>query len=100
MKWPVGWRIWMSKTIEVDCSAWLTSKGVEVSCYIGDACEPIVESTESFEDLIEKELYAHTIMSTGKFSPTQIDSVHEFLDTLKRSVEYTEKRIKELTPDD
>ena len=89
----------MSKTIEVDCSAWLTSKGVEVSCYFGDACEPFIETTESFEDLIEKELYAYTLLGTGKFSPAEIDSAHELLDTLKRAVEYAEKRIKELTDD-
>lgn len=85
-----------SKTIEVDCSAWLTSKGAEVSCYFGDACEPFFEDSESFEDLIDKELFSHTV--NGVLPPREIDSAHEFLESLKGAVEYTEKRIKELTP--
>lgn len=86
----------MSKTVDVDCSAWLSVDGVETSCYFGDACEPFVVSTESLEDLIDKELFAHTV--NGVLPPREIDSAHEFLESLKGAVEYTEKRIKELTP--
>lgn len=86
----------MSNTIEVDCSAWLTAQGVETSCYFGDACEPFVASTESLEDLIDKELFAHTV--NGVISARELDSVHEFLTTLMNACKYAEKRIKELSP--
>jgi len=88
----------MSKTVDVDCSAWLSVDGVETSCYFGDACEPFVVSTESLEDLIDKELFAHTV--NGVLPPREIDSVHEFLTTLLNACKYAEKRIKELTPSD
>jgi len=86
------------KTIPVDCGAWITAQGVEVYCYFGNSCEPFVTTTETFEDLIDKELEAHTVR--GVFPPRDLDSVHELLESLKGAVEYAEKRIKELTPSD
>ena len=47
--------------IEIDAGSWLDATGVETTVYLGDACEPCYVNKESFEELIDKELEAHTV---------------------------------------
>jgi hypothetical protein len=55
---------WKSNTtqLEIDTSAYIDERGVEVSVYIGaNACEPSIETVFDFEKLIENHFESYTI---------------------------------------
>jgi hypothetical protein len=55
---------WKSNTtqFEIDTSAYIGERGVEVSVYIGaDTCEPSIETVFDFENLIENHFESYTI---------------------------------------
>jgi hypothetical protein len=48
--------------LEIDTSAYIDERGVEVSVYIGaNACEPSIETVFDFEKLIENHFESYTI---------------------------------------
>jgi len=89
--------------IEIDASPWLDAEGnIEISVYLGeDACEPCYEQKVSLVDLIDKELYAYTVLyESPVIANHHFEDVESLLRNLKNAYEYAEKRAKEMGYDD
>jgi len=79
----------MKMKIEIDSSAWFTEKGVEVTTFIGNCDEPVVEITELYKDLIDKELDAH------RFPDGTIDErAEDFVLALESAAAYARKELE------
>ena len=91
--------------IEIDAGAWLDATGVETVVYLGDACEPCYTNKESYVELINRELEAHTVggklIRDGRFDKTtgrfdNIASAEAFVEILEGAAEYARNRFEEL----
>lgn len=84
--------------IEIDAGSWLDATGVETTVYLGDTCEPCYVNKESFEELIDKELEAHTVHGklTNEYGHDNIGSAEESVIALEQAAVYARKRFEEL----
>jgi hypothetical protein len=84
--------------IEIDAGSWLDATGVETTVYLGDTCEPCYTNKESFEELIDKELEAHTVRGklTNEYGHDNIGSAEESVIALEQAAVYARKRFEEL----
>jgi hypothetical protein len=84
--------------IEIDAGSWLDATGVETTVYLGDTCEPCYTNKESFEELIDKELEAHTVHGklTNEYGHDNIGSAEESVIALEQAAVYARKRFEEL----
>ena len=84
--------------IEIDAGAWLDATGVETVVYLGDACEPCYTKKESYVELIDMELAAHTV--GGKLTRDSlfdnIAKAEAFVEILEGAAEYARNRFEEL----
>lgn len=86
----------MSETafIELETSPWMDSNGITTSVFIGDACDPCYESVHTYQELIEKELQAHTVY--GKLINDNIGYAEELVIALEEAAAYARARFLEL----
>lgn len=83
--------------IEIDASSWMDAEGVLTSVWIGDACEPCYENRVSYEELVDKELEAHTVFGklTNEYGHDNIGSAEQFVIALEEAA----KRARALFED-
>ena len=79
-------------TIEIDISPWLDEEGLNISLFLGDSDVP-TETQFSLEELIDKEIEAHTV--AGKLLDP--DELNCFVKSLRKAFKYAKKRVKELS---
>jgi Fe-S cluster biogenesis protein NfuA len=83
--------------VEIDAAPWITQDGfVEVSVYLGDACEPCYIEKKSLKELIDQELNSYTIPGSDQIVPNHFEDVEELLKNLKDAYKYAKKRAKEM----
>ena len=89
----------MSKSfVEIDASPWLNANGtISTDVFFGETCEPAYTKSLTFEDLIDKELESFIIAATGKIAEHHTDQAKELIESLKRAVEFAERRVEELS---
>ena len=80
--------------IEVQPDTWMSCEGIETSVSIGKTDEPQIETLESYETLINKQLESYIF--DGKIAQIHQDEAAAFIAELKKMYEYAEKRAKEL----
>lgn len=84
--------------IEIDAGAWLDATGVETTVYLGDASDPVYIKKETYEELIDLELNAHTV--SGKLTRDKyfdnIAKAEDFVCILEEAAKYARKRFEEL----
>ena len=84
--------------IEIDASPWMDVDGVSTAVWIGDACEPCYENKQTYEELIDKELEAHTVRGklTNEYGHNNIDSAERFVIAMEACAKYARRRFEEL----
>ena len=84
--------------IEIDASPWMDAEGVMSSVWLGDACEPCYENKQSYEELINKELEAHTVHGklTNEYGCDNIGEAEKFVLALEQATTYARRRFEEL----
>ena len=84
--------------IEIDASPWMDAGGVDTTVYIGDTDEPAYSEVTSFEDLVDKELQAHTVHGklTNEYGHDNITPAEEFVVALEQTALYARKRFEDL----
>lgn len=84
--------------IEIDASPWMDAKGVTTSVFMGDAGEPCYENLYTYEELIDKELYANTVYGvlTNKYGHDSIDVAEAFVVALEQAAKYARERFESL----
>ena len=84
--------------IEIDAGAWLYASGIETAVYIGDGCEPCYINKETYEELIDKELEAHTVHGklTNEYGHDNIGAAEDFVVGLENAATYARERFEEL----
>ena len=85
----------MKAEIEVDMYIELEPEGVTRSLYLGDACEPTFTSTESWEEIIERNIEYYLIPGSNKIHDTDLKQLEALAKGLKQAAKKFEKRIKE-----
>ena len=78
--------------LDIDAGAWLDKEGCVTTVFIGDACEPVVEISTTWEELVDQEYEAHKIGDTNRLHP----DAKEFLDAITKAAEYARMRYAEL----
>jgi hypothetical protein len=71
-------------TVELDTSAWIDEDGLGVCVYVGEGCEPVVETTFDFETLVENHFEGYTI--NDKIRPMDFADV----EIIEQDMEYME----------
>ena len=84
--------------IEIDASPWMDETGVLTSVWIGDTCEECFEQLSTYEELVDKQLEAHTVY--GKLTGDNADIAELFVKKLEEVVVYARQRFEELKEDD
>lgn len=69
--------------IEIDASPWMDADGVDTCVFIGDGCAPVYSSKVSYEELVDKELEAHTVR--GRLTGHNIDEAEKFVVALEEA---------------
>jgi hypothetical protein len=84
--------------IEIDASPWMDANGVLTSVWFGDACEPCYEKLETYEELIKKELEAHTVHGrlTNEYGHDNIGDAEKFVIALEEAAVLARARFEEL----
>ena len=84
--------------IEIDASPWMDAEGVMTSVWIGDACEPCYENRVSYEELVDKELEAHTVYGklTNEYGHDNIGSAEKFVIALEEAAVRARTLFEEL----
>ena len=84
--------------IEIDASPWMDAEGVLTSVWIGDACEPCYEKRVSYEELVDKELEAHTVFGklTNEYGNDNIGSAEKFVIALEEAAVRARTLFEEL----
>jgi hypothetical protein len=94
------WRLEMSEKvyIEIDAGTWLDATGVETTVYLGDACDPCYTKKESYVELINRELEAHTVHGklTNVYGHDNIGAAENFVLALEQAATYAYERFQEL----
>lgn len=86
----------MSKSyIEIDADSWADASGIETTVFIGDSCEPCFVHFDSYEELVDKELNAHTV--AGKLSGSNLEKAEGLVVALEEAAVYARKRVEELS---
>lgn len=80
--------------IEIDAGSWLDSTGVETTVFLGDACDPCYTNKQSLEELIDRELEAHTVR--GKIPDKELESAKQFVEYLIQASIYARYKLDEL----
>jgi len=80
--------------IEIDASSWMDEDGIFTSVWLGDTCEPSYEARKSYEELVDQELYSHTVRD--KLIDKNIDEAEKFVFALEKLAVYARKRFEEL----
>jgi len=80
--------------IEIDASPWMDADGVEVCVYIGETCEPNYSVKVTYDELIDKELDAHTVRGrlTNEYGCDNIGEAEKFVVALETAA----KRAREV----
>ena len=88
--------------IQIDASAWIDAEGVLTSVWLGETCEPCYEERVSFEELIGKELEAHTVRGrlTNEYGHDNIGSAEKFVIALEEAAVRARTLFEELQDDD
>lgn len=87
----------MSKSfIQIDADSWMDANGIETTVFLGgNVSEPCFIHIDSYEDLIDRELEAHTF--SGKLSGTNLKKAKDFVIALEKAAEYARKTVEELS---
>ena len=78
--------------IEVQPATWMSCEGVETSVSGGNTDEPQIETTETYETLIDKQLESYIF--DGKIAALHHDETAAFIAKLKSMYEYAEQQAK------
>lgn len=84
--------------IEIDASPWMDETGVLTSVWLGDACEECFEQLSTYEELVDKQLEAHTVRD--KLFEDNADMAELFVKKLEEVAVYARKRFEELKEDE
>ena len=87
---------WKSNTtqLEIDTSAYIDERGVEVSVYIGaNACEPSIETVFDFEKLIENHFESYTI--GDMIRPIDIPDAELLIIKLEQMAKYARNMLQD-----
>ena len=79
-------------TVEFDVSPWLDEEGFTVCLFAGEL-DAALGVNFSLEELIDKELEAHTING----ALVEPEPAKRFVKSLRKAFKYAEKRVKELS---
>ena len=85
----------MKAEIEVDMYVELQPEGFTRSLYIGDDCEPTFSVTDSWEEVIERNIEYYLIPGSNKIDDADLKQLEALVKGLKTCVKKFEKRIKE-----
>ena len=91
---------WNNNTaqLEIDTSAHIDERGVEVSVYIGaNACEPSIETVFDFEKLIENHFESYTI--GDMIRPIDIPDAERLVIKLEQMALYARNMLIDITQD-
>jgi hypothetical protein len=95
MKWPVGWRIWMTNVaLRVDVDTEIYPTGLKTLVYIGDTDAPQVDSTESWEEIIPRTVQYFT--TKGKIAECHRDEIDTLISGLRNALELFESTVEEV----
>lgn len=82
-------------TIELDTSAYIDEKGVGVCVWVGEGCDPVVETTFDFETLIENHFEGYTI--NDKIRPMDFAEIEETVIKLEQMAKYARNMLEDYT---
>jgi len=82
-------------TVELDTSAWIDEDGVGVCVYVGEGCEPVVETTFDFETLVENHFEGYTI--NDKIRPMDFAEVEAAVIKLEQMAKYARNMLEDYT---
>jgi predicted DsbA family dithiol-disulfide isomerase len=85
------------KFLEIDAGAWLDHNGIEISVFIGEACEPCYVESTNLRDLIDKEYESFVVPGrSGSIDETHFEDVEKLIQSLKDAHKYAIKRAREM----
>lgn len=85
--------------LEIDTSAHIDERGVEVSIYVGaNACEPSIETVFDFEKLIENHFESYTI--GDMIRPIDIPDAELLVIKLEQMAKYARNILQDYTAQD
>ena len=82
-------------TVELDTSAWIDEDGLGVCVYVGEGCEPVVETTFDFETLVENHFEGYTI--NDKIRPMDVADVEAAVIKLEQRAKYARNMLEDYT---
>lgn len=85
----------MKAEIEVDMYVELEPEGLTRSLYLGDDCEPTFTATDSWEEIIERNIEYYLIPGSNEISSADLKGLKALVKGLKQAAKKFEKRIKE-----
>ena len=95
MKWPVGWRIWMTDIkLSVETTADIDPEGIQTVVFIGDTDIPQVEVIEPWEDIIDLNIQYYTVR--GKFAELHRNDINMLIYSLQNALELLNKKVDEI----
>ena len=81
--------------IELDTSAWIDEDGVGISIYVGEGCEPVVETTFDFEALIENHFWCYTV--NDRIRPLDFADAEATVIKLEQMAKYARNMLEDYT---
>ena len=82
-------------TIELDTSAFIDETGFGVCVWVGEGCDPVVETTFAFEELIENHFEGYTI--NDKIRPMDFADLEETVIKLEQMAKYARNMLEDYT---
>jgi len=82
-------------TIELDTSAWMDEKGLGVCVWVGEGCEPVVETTFDYETLIENHFEGYTV--NDKIRPMDFAEIEATVIKLEQMAKYARNMLEDYT---
>lgn len=80
--------------IEIDADSWADVNGIETTVFIGDSVEPCFVHLNSYEELVDKELKAHTV--AGKLFGSNAKKAEGLVVALEEAAVYARKKFEAL----
>ena len=86
----------MKASIEVDMYADVTPEGIIRSVYIGEgACEPAFESTESWVEIVERNIEYHIRPGLGTISSDEMKELEKIVAGLEHAIVLFKEKMEQ-----
>ena len=82
-------------TIELDTSAFMDETGLGVCVWVGEGCDPVVETTFDFETLIENHFEGYTV--NDKIRPMDFAEIEATVIKLEQMAKYARNMLEDYT---